>query len=902
MNNLNILSSNSDALLLAEEIGWLHDYRKCNDGFLINGSGISLNQLLKKYPRLCIPSLSLLGETINISDLLDRQKRRDSPNLLAQILQRCHHSAHFHKPEPKGARQRDCKSNVGKRALLCTPFGYEKEIPNDLIGGLFGLPWDCLERSGAEERQRLRESVLGLFSQTIADNRRPINDVDLWGWGLLVGSMYKAALAGALLHGSLPDPGNLRWRLLGVRIDGLKYLLDVVRIPDLLARQSLLKMALDNVQELLEVRYPLGAEVFRDENGSVFVVPDDERLLELENDNGENLISLIMSAWRGAFGPSGSEVIPNVKLELRPWWGQAPKGRGADELPNVAAMLDVGAFNNVDLEEVRAAWGSGGRRADVCSVCGLRPQGPSQKALERQVCDICEGRRADRSRLWATGQQGENTIWTNEVADANGRLALIVGSFELEQWLDGSELESTFLTSPAEALKPEVAESKSTSFTRIHRIWETARRFWGEARSDIVQLLSDDRRRLKIDIDKSSDLGPFHVYALDLGPTELDVVWVPACKERPSYLLSADNVCYVARQLGAPENLWRDPATAVIYIEDRIKDILRKGEWPILRNPDAANKNVASSITLNLSEKALGSTDQKYATCISIVCDSASFMLVVPANKSLMVLDSIRKKYETEMGKVRNRLPIHLAAIFASRHTPIRALLEAGFAVLRHKTPPETWTVIRSFCDNSLACNDVHYSQGVVIGLRLNQHEIMWHVPLSMGDGQCDLWYPFTKLSDKYVHLGQLRKDDSIAFRPSTFDFEFLDSAARRFEVHYDKNGRRRRTTRPFYLEDLDRLGRLWSHLKRLPKSQLRQVVQSIEGTREAWYGEDGTNEARNDAVMRCFVSDTLAGAAWPKDHPWNRIPLEWQDRLIQAGIDGELTDLLELHLEMLKE
>lgn len=34
MNSLQILAQHRDALLLAEAIGWLHDYRKCSDEHL----------------------------------------------------------------------------------------------------------------------------------------------------------------------------------------------------------------------------------------------------------------------------------------------------------------------------------------------------------------------------------------------------------------------------------------------------------------------------------------------------------------------------------------------------------------------------------------------------------------------------------------------------------------------------------------------------------------------------------------------------------------------------------------------------------------------------------------------------------------------------------------------------
>lgn len=124
------------------------------------------------------------------------------------------------------------------------------------------------------------------------------------------------------------------------------------------------------------------------------------------------------------------------------------------------------------------------------------------------------------------------------------------------------------------------------------------------------------------------------------------------------------------------------------------------------------------------------------------------------------------------------------------------------------------------------------------------------------------------------VHAADLRPGDTTYLWPSTFDFEFLDTTARRFEIHYDKDGRRPRRTRPFYLEDLDRLEKLWEeYSSRLKKAQRYQMIRTIEATREAWYGQDSEGESTTDEVFKQFVTDTLAGAEWPKDRPWDGIP-----------------------------
>ena len=931
MNQLDILAQHRDALLLAEAIGWLHDYRKCSEEQLraqapgSTSQALSRTELAQRHSGLQQISLTISqiqSTPLAITDLLnDRTWNRDT---LGQFLSRCHNTAHFDKQEPVG----DGQAYPGTK--ISSPFGFEKPVGANLTQNLWGLPWSNLGQSFAN-RRNVREEIESLFSQTVADTRRPINEVDLWSWGLLVGALYKAALAGALLTGSAPAARDLRWRLLSIRVNGLDYLLNVVRIPDLLARQELLTDSLNKVRELLEVIYPLGSEVYRDENSSIYVVPDVADLLERTDNNGTSLRDLILQAFaQGTVKnnpnlPLGGEMVPHLELEQQPWWGQDPAWPNSfnDELPDISGFLAQKISLAANAAQVREYW-EGRQATDICTVCGLRPQGPGEKAADRNVCDICEERRADRSKKWATSQQ-DRTIWTDEVADANGRLALIVGQFDLTHWLDGSLLETLLLIAPhdPENTAGTPVTSKTPSFSRLRRIWETTRTFWGEVQDEFLQRLSDDRRRLKICLDDTPALGPFHVYDLVIGPTDLSVVWVPSQDGHPGYLISADNLGYIARQLGAEKSVYTDPATAAIFVEEHLnKQFVENTRQPVLRNPDTA----AGQGRVNLMEGTritkVDYQENCYATAIPILAESRTFMALVSAEKSLEMIKRIKEKYEREIGKVRNRLPLHLGCIYAGRRTPIRALLDAGRAMLDHQTRPQLWMVA-----------DIQKCTiAVTLKLERNGHDIHWCVPPRMGDGTTeDCWYPYffletggddskagagnrravkvpglidngQKRDAWIVHAADLRPGEITYLWPSTFDFEFLDTTARRFEIHYDEDGRRPRRTRPFYLEDLDRLEELWNYMKRLTKTQRHQVIRTIEATREAWYGQDPDGQSTTDEVFKQFVADTLAGATWPQGQPWSSIPEKWQNKLVQAGVRGELADLAELHMEILKE
>ncbi len=830
---------------------------------------------------------------------------------------------------------------------ISSPFGFERAVPSGLTNQLWALPWASLEAYSQTERQNLLAALRNLFPQVGADTRRPTNEVDLWSWGVLVGALYKTSLAGVLLSGSVPPAAqHLRWRLLSVRIDGLGYLFNVVRLPDLLSRQQLLQNAFERVRSLLEETYPLAHEVYRDEHGSLYVVADLPNLLSLTNSQQVPLSQLILQEFARATLKDnqalqlGGEIVPVLALEPTPWWGQDPNRSGSDELPAINAML-TDVRSQADVEAIESFWN--GRVDTICTVCGLRPQGPSRKATERNVCDICEQRRLDRSQAWAS-KQAHETIWIDEVADTNGRLALIAGQFDLAEWLDGRLLDSLLVIAPNEG----ATTTKTASFSRVQRIWQTTRQFWQEVQSRLNNDLSDDRRRLLLCLDQAPDPGPFHVYDLDLGATTLSVVWHPPQADGGGgYLISADNLNAVARRLGAERQIYEDAASAAIWLEEYLQQEFMRGSRTLtLYNPEATPGKRQQNL---LAGRRLIRTDHQetaYSTAIPILAEPRSFLALVPADRSLDILQQIKRKYEREMGKVRNRLPLHLGAVYFSRRTPLRAALDAGQAMLKRASSAHPWEVEaiqQGALPPSKSELSHEFQQTITITLKQSDNTIDWHVPAVMGDGTTpDNWYPYVffqqdtngntrpagrqrAFNDTHghwlIHAGDLQAGDQILFTPSTFDFEFLDTTSRRFEIHYNDDGRRAsRPTRPFYLEDLDRLELLWRLLSHLERSQRYQVVATIEATRELWYG--ATSSQPDDAVFTRFVHDTLAGAAWPhrrrwdatqrtwvdraEDDPqpggWRSIRRDWQQHLIQAGVRGELADLLELRMEILKE
>ena len=725
---------------------------------------------------------------------------------------------------------------------------------------------------------------------------------------------------------------------------------------------------MNRVRELLEVTYPMGSEVYRDENGSIFVVPDVYDILESANNKGIRLLKLIQQEFaQGTIKDQtriqiNGEITPQIELEPNSWWGQDPDWPASfkDELPNIERFLSNQIALCTQIDEIEQYWNSK-TNVDICTVCGLRPQGRSKKAAKRKVCDICEKRRADRSNAWATSQFSK-TIWTDEVADGNGRLALLVGYFDLLHWLDGKLLDTMLLIAPQDPQnttnKP--ITSKTPSFSRLRRIWMTTRDFWQEVcPTDGGEAIDKEKRTPKKSlIDRVVDQagprivirghlrpkeegrtpGDFHACDLVLSDgIKMSVVWDPD----NSRFITADNLAYLKEQLGR-------------NVESALKELTDKRATLLIEEPTGygAKKNIWG--TISLDSESVKTLDIKYAPFIPILAEPRTFMALVPAEKALEVIEAIQAKYEREMGKVRNRLPLHLGLVYTHRRTPLRAILDAGRRMLDQSAKPEGWKIVRAA--QKLIENDDElprrfkddesgqFHEWYEILLEKDGRRLTWCVPAVMGDSTTpDLWYPyvflntFSEPSDRdkcfqapnpwtgsdgwLVHVADLKRDDSVYFTPATLDFQWLDSAGRRFEIAYNAEGdaqgqRRNLPCRPYLLDELDDLESIWETLKHhLSKNQIYALRDLIEAKRVEWqvtkpelaeFDLQGKLIQQPDDVFWQFCYDSLANAEWKKGKmPWQVEEKDreiWLARWANYVACGWFADVVELHLHIMKE
>jgi hypothetical protein len=851
-----------DNLLLAEVAAWLHDMGKCADEHIINQAsdrpqGYSYSYKTAQSHRLPsgLPDVCLMNETISVKDLIEQGMPRvisdASKPWLLRVLGRCHSVAHVEKELPDGdTSTKQPKNNT----RLSTAFGLEGNPVTGLTNILSRLPFNSMQ-----SRATFVPQVERAFDAALGDTRRPINEVTLADWSGAVAALYKSALAGALLGIKPTNPDHLHWRLLRVNFDVLGLYAKAVKIGDLLGYKRAVEQACEAVKKLIEEEYPLGNEIYRDSTGIYFIFPD----LDLPADLAQEI--------RRRVEETEMELAPRIAVT---------ETVAAEQLKGILAKARREALQDLarpfDGQNLGDYWHQrwkkvGDGKWEVCPVCRLRP-----KREDRDVCKICKKRRASRIKEW--GQNPEQTIWIDEIADHNDRVALIVGKFGLDDWLSG-DLVQTMLVKAVSG-KPKGCVPKNPSPARLRRVWKTCQRFWTET---VVEEILTSHPYGRGTPDSSLRRARWRVVP------DQTTGW----EEHGPYDGTVD---------GRPISLfWRAQFGHYITIINlQLSGALQRGQRVTVSDPD--NPRRIWSFTV---QEATPSDDEfgTYQPFLVLLASPDQFLALVPAIDALEIAERIRAEYVRQFGKVQNRLPLFLGLIFFPRKTPLTAVMEAARRMLNTPFKEERWTV------KKVKNNTIEFA-----------NDVEWDVPVVMGDNVTeDLWYPYffletqgnpgrqycfqlrrerdtdpqkvgsvsAKYADRWlVHVRDLRQGDGVQVTPSRFAYLFLESTARRFRFDPEKDG--------MLLDELPRLRKMWQDLKEsgITNTALNGLWALLERKRAAWGAESKELEKLAEAALKD------AGLFQRKDSQGNPLHLVRPDDVR----NGRFVRCLELHMYILKQ
>jgi CRISPR-associated Csx11 family protein len=310
-----------------------------------------------------------------------------------------------------------------------------------------------------EIRNFVSNEIKCWYSNLLSDSRFPANDVTLWDQAYMTASMFKATLADCYLQNNatykIKNPQLIQWRILGIQYDKLS-LAEKASKPAIIAayRNECLKFD-EQVKAYLEKEIALGNEIYRDETGIYFLVP--ESLPIKKYDTGVSIDLLKEENIINEINQRAYDIFHN---EVQPVYVLSKASRGTMNLTQLLEhapelRLYAPRFGQPRPEKKPSS-------SQICRVCRVRfannQNNKEKENNEIPLCETCKKRKINRLNTWNTNRN-EETIWLGELQDKNSRIALLTIRFELKQWLNGNMLSS--LLNRKEKFDEEVENLKS---------------------------------------------------------------------------------------------------------------------------------------------------------------------------------------------------------------------------------------------------------------------------------------------------------------------------------------------------------------------------------------------------------------------------------------------------------
>jgi CRISPR-associated Csx11 family protein len=468
-NLLDCIGKYREAILLGEFGALLHMFGKASSDFLKANSAEDdagdTHQNLKHLPSL---ELKLQNSTLrdrfvfsvdgkrsalagNFTDFVTKYKKHQADSHLIRLFNTCHRMT---SADEKGVVRH--KQSINSMRIT-TPFGraVRAVLPSEIDKVREKMDLELAEaldnylRGTAIEKFRARaiEILEPGLSAALGETRQPANDVTLWAQSYGVASLYKSCLV-TLALGKDPcarkstgwDYDAVRWRLLGIGWNGLGFVERGRRAANILRRQEILSELRETLRTLLEVEYPLGNLFYQDLNGVFFTFPgvEDDSACDLVKELAPRMVEKARNLSDNELWPFSTLSKPRRTLTAIS--REIAERDRLTSSPCVAAILSLETENSRRELLVQKGPVLTAPRAneDICPVCRFR-----SKAVAADVCKICADRRRGRQDQWMKNPTAE-TIWIDEIADANGRVALLTLRFDLSRWLSGEWLTTIF--------------------------------------------------------------------------------------------------------------------------------------------------------------------------------------------------------------------------------------------------------------------------------------------------------------------------------------------------------------------------------------------------------------------------------------------------------------------------
>lgn len=971
------LREHRSLLLAMEAVGWLHMTGKARTEFLRGGQAIGYDDLRwheRETPPF--PWDDLLGWVKHrfpdvdwpntLTDLLTKHRQPEGTGLLG-LLQAAHGmTSGIEKNVPRNtstylnqdATHMWLSSAFGQplRNLLTdppevlSPAGWQQTLDEArrILEELEKLgkattaavdPWRDWRESAIGPSSRLRAA----FSSTLAETRLPNNEVTLWDQSYVAAALFKSAVAGAVLEGpNFPWGSKLkqttRWRLLTIGIGSDHYEARAVRIGDWLGARQAIETFFDRIRSLIEVDLAVGSLLYRDASVHVFSFP---------GERSDGSATLDVGSWEPWLIEEARQAAQELQLETPPICRISAPTRSL-----VPIVREIREARSSVATPVHRTWAisSGVTSGHVCPVCLVRYNGAAND--KEAPCRVCRERRRGRLDAWLGGDLGADTIWVNELADANGRLALLTFSLDLEPWLEGSRLDSLRTqaisewrrfnptldgqANPIEASQPfagltTYVRGKLGAYDKADPVLKNLQegykheKDWPSFFAKIVEDRADAPSWEELDNDRRARWLVHQLFTKLASPGRIYRFWRHAeeffaellCEFR-QIAASDPNRWRIRRLALAPDDEsaaagWKDGEVYEGRAGDALVNVLYRGDCArflttcnlarLLRPEEGADalKNREFQLwgedrvprTLRVKAVEGGDPLGVYHPVIPLELSPFRFRTLVPLEAASSCLDRAIAAWNERFARVWDRLPLRAGLVAFPQKLPFQAVIEA-VRTLEHELEErkkETWRVEARDERSGVAALAFRRPAG---GGELRT------VPVTLPDGRTDVFYLYVAVEDDRVRFARDFQHPSGQVYRHVLDLAVGDGVrvqpacvASRF---LDSAAGRFDPVRVRPLAEWARMRALWQLVERTAPSlsAVHAAWAELGERRQSWQAPDGGWAEGGREAWRGLVEAVLADRLGAKGAAL--------ETLVEAADDGILEWALDWHLSVLKE
>jgi hypothetical protein len=761
-------------------------------------------------------------------------------------------------------------------------------------------------------RNTLYRELKPIFEQALGETRRPTNDVTLYHHCFSSASHFKAAMAEGVLRQDFrawqddkglfnwDELGRIRFRLLGIRWNWAELSRGALRPVALASLSQARRQAESALNELLAVRYPIGNVIYRDDDGVLLLAPGFYKGIGEENAQcSESLFTQhVLNPLQDEIAACLSPLGCGIGFHL--YWS-APTLYLTDYAEALGVKPDSARqrFMQVGLPELQQLWATApqrfaGRQVQICPQCGLRPAVTREMALdesalgEQDLCAVCtdlcneqafKERRLSAEALFGVQPRGFNLqdVSKRRNGSENGRMVLI------SVQVDGAAIAN------GEALVTQLARplAKIEGFGKLK--WSANQ--LGDAFEALLKALRNNDAAALNEMNKD--------FIDNVGDWIGDNFWLSKNKDG-SYKADGSS-------LQKDKFMQALDVAESFYLREAVPKNLGLCRHDGDRLALFAQRKHASPARLQrlwddleaLWRKTIGEIADKIdSDLMPLSLDARGLRFIVAAADASEVLLAVQRRLLTHFSKVRGGLPVHVSALAMRAKFPLYIAMDAIYRMERRvaRAPRQQWTIVSREKRNGFENLVWQTPQG----------KVAWTVALDTGDpAQDDIWHPHvvctsrTEGPDRLLHVSGLQAGDTVSVPVSTFDFMTLEGSARRFDIHYDNEGRRphlifgRPGRAPHLLEQIPEIvdpKTNWAAKTAWDASRLKGLHGRFVETYENWV-RSACGDAQRELgfnAWRAHVADALGRYLPGNDQAALR------EELLDAVTDGRFFDAVE--------